>query len=107
MEQNRLDKDLIKDPRLWRLALRIDDKKMHVVLFCSVEDNSLIYREIPLDIKKNKPAQKKGDKNRQDEEEEDEYDEFGDDNFNSNNRSNNYNQNNSNHNRSGLRRNNL
>ena len=61
----------------------------------------------PLDIKKNKPAQKKGDKNRQDEEEEDEYDEFGDDNFNSNNRSNNYNQNNSNHNRSGLRRNNL
>ena len=49
MEQNRLDKDLIKDPRLWRLALRIDDKKMHVVLFCSVEDNSLIYREIPLD----------------------------------------------------------
>ena len=49
MEQNRLDKDLIKDPRLWRLALRIDEKKMHVVLFCSVEDNSLIYREIPLD----------------------------------------------------------
>ena len=49
MEQNRLDKDLIKDPRLWRLALRIDEKRMHVVLFCSVEDNSLIYRESPLD----------------------------------------------------------
>ena len=39
----------------------------------------------PLDIKKNKPAQKKGDKKRQDEEnEEDEEDEFGNSNYNSN-----------------------
>ena len=50
MEQkNVLDKELIKEPRLWRLALRINEKKLHVVLFCSVEDNSLIYREITLD----------------------------------------------------------
>ncbi len=50
MEQIKgLDKDLIKDTHLWRLALRIDENKMHVVLFCSIEDNSLIYREIPLD----------------------------------------------------------
>lgn len=50
MEQkNILDKDLIKEPRLWRLALRIDEKTLHVVLFCKVEDNSLIYRQIPLD----------------------------------------------------------
>ena len=48
MEQG-LNKDLIKDPRLWRLALRINETKLHVVLFCSVEDNSLIYREISLD----------------------------------------------------------
>ena len=50
MEQKAtLDKELIQNPRLWRLALRINEKKLHVVLFCSVEDNSLIYREIPLD----------------------------------------------------------
>ncbi len=48
-QKETLNKDLINDPRLWRLALRIDSKKMHVVLFCSVEDNSLIYREIVLD----------------------------------------------------------
>ena len=47
--KNVLDKDLIKEPRLWRMALRIDEKKLHVVLFCSVEDNSLIYRELSLD----------------------------------------------------------
>ncbi len=49
MEQNvALNKDLISDPCLWRLALRICEKKLHIVLFCSVEDNSLIYREIDL-----------------------------------------------------------
>lgn len=50
MEQSlRLEKDLIQDPRLWRMALRIDPKYVHVVLFCKVEDNSLIYRKLKLD----------------------------------------------------------
>ena len=50
MEQkDTLGKDLIKNPRLWRLALRISDSKVHIVLFCTIEDNSLIYREINLD----------------------------------------------------------
>lgn len=49
-QDKRLDKELISNPRLWRLALRIDATTLHVVLFCSVEDNSLIYREIPLDV---------------------------------------------------------
>jgi len=50
MEQKvKLDKDLIKNPRLWRLSIRIDEHNMHVVLFCKVEDNFLIYRKIPLD----------------------------------------------------------
>lgn len=49
-QDKRLDKELINNPRLWRLALRIDATTLHVVLFCSVEDNSLIYREIPLDV---------------------------------------------------------
>lgn len=48
-QDNKLDKDLIKDTHLWRLIMRIDDKKLHVVLFCSLEDNSLIYREIQFD----------------------------------------------------------
>ena len=49
MQQQALDKDLISNPRLWRLAMRINEHKVHIVLFCSVEDNSLIYREISLD----------------------------------------------------------
>ncbi|MBR5332108.1 MAG: DUF3822 family protein [Muribaculaceae bacterium] len=49
MEQQALNKDLISNPRLWRLAIRINENKVHIVLLCSVEDNSLIYREIPLD----------------------------------------------------------
>ena len=49
MERHKLDKDLIKEPRLWRLALRIDKTMLHIVLFCKVEDNSLIYHQIPLD----------------------------------------------------------
>ena len=48
-QDNKLDKDLIKNTHLWRLIMRIDDKKLHVVLFCSLEDNSLIYREIQFD----------------------------------------------------------
>lgn len=45
----RLNKDIISDPLLWRLALRIDDECIDVMLLCSVEDNSLIYRHIPFD----------------------------------------------------------
>ncbi len=56
----------------------------------------------PLDIKKNKPAQKKSDKNKQNEdEEEDEYDEFDDEYYSNPNRSNN--STNPSTNRSGLR----
>lgn len=49
MNQGTLNRELISEPRLWRLALRIDANALHVVLFCMVEDNSLIYREIELD----------------------------------------------------------
>lgn len=49
MNQEALGKDLIQDPRLWRLGLRIDSSALHVVLFCTVEDNSLIHRKIMLD----------------------------------------------------------
>lgn len=45
----RLNKDIISDPLLWRLALRIDDECIDVMLLCSVEDNSLIYRHISFD----------------------------------------------------------
>lgn len=50
MEQKAIiDRDLIKEPRLWRLALRLDSRALHVMLYNVVEDNSLIYRSIPLD----------------------------------------------------------
>lgn len=58
----------------------------------------------PLDIKKNKPAQKKGDKNKKREEEEEEEDEFEDDYYGG---SNNQRGTSTTPNRSGLRRNNL
>lgn len=40
---------MIKEPRLWRLCLRLDSRTLHVMLYNVVEDNSLIYREIRLD----------------------------------------------------------
>ncbi len=43
------DKDLIKDPRVWRMAMRVGPGALHVILYSTVEDNSLIYREISLD----------------------------------------------------------
>ncbi len=49
MNQGTLSRDLISEPQLWRLELRIGKDALHVVLFCTVEDNSLIYREISLD----------------------------------------------------------
>lgn len=48
-ESNGLDKDLIRDPQLWRLAMRIEKSALQVVLYNTVEDNSLIYRKITLD----------------------------------------------------------
>lgn len=48
-ENVRLEKDLIKEPQLWRLALRIEKTMLHAVLFNTIEDNSLIYRKISLD----------------------------------------------------------
>lgn len=45
----RLNKELLENPLLWRLALRIEKTAMHVVLYNNVEDNSLIYHKINLD----------------------------------------------------------
>lgn len=49
MDNDRLTKDMIATPGVWRLALRIEQEALHVVLYSTVEDNSLIYRVIPLD----------------------------------------------------------
>lgn len=43
------DKDLVKDPRVWRMTMRVGRGALHVILYSTVEDNSLIYREISLD----------------------------------------------------------
>lgn len=47
-QQMLLTKELISEPQLWRLALRIESKALEVVLYSTIEDNSLIYRHIPL-----------------------------------------------------------
>lgn len=44
-----IDREMIKEPRLWRLCLRLDSRTLHVMLYNMVEDNSLIYRKISLD----------------------------------------------------------
>lgn len=41
---------MISEPRLWRLAIGLGATSMEVVLTCSVQDNSLIWRTIPLDM---------------------------------------------------------
>lgn len=49
MESARLDKELVDQPQLWRLLLRIDAAAIDVAVLCNVADNSLIYRHLPLD----------------------------------------------------------
>ncbi len=44
-----LNKELIKDPQLWKLALRVEKAALHVMLYSVVEENSLIYRKIEFD----------------------------------------------------------
>lgn len=44
-----LNKELIKDPQLWKLALRVEKAALHVVLYSIIEENSLIYRKIEFD----------------------------------------------------------
>jgi hypothetical protein len=49
MAYEKLNKDLIDNPQLWRLELKIESEVLRVVLYCNIEDNSLITRTIPLD----------------------------------------------------------
>jgi hypothetical protein len=49
MESGRLERDMISESRLWRLAIGLGDASIDVVLTCSAQDNSLIWRTIPLD----------------------------------------------------------
>lgn len=49
MATTSLSKEMIADPRLWRLSIKIGENAMEVVLHSSVEENSLIYRRIGFD----------------------------------------------------------
>lgn len=49
MESGRLDKEMISEPRLWRLAIGLREASIDVALTCTVQDNSLIWRTIPID----------------------------------------------------------
>lgn len=44
-----LDRDLITNPEMWNLLLRLSPTEMHLVAYSIVEDNSLIYRRFPID----------------------------------------------------------
>lgn len=43
-----LDKELIPNPEIWNLLLRVSPETLHVVAYSIVEENSLIYRAFPL-----------------------------------------------------------
>lgn len=47
-QQAYLQRELIAEPQLWRLALRVEKSALEVVLYSTIEENSLIYRHIPL-----------------------------------------------------------
>ena len=46
---DKLTSDLIGDPNIWRMAMLISDDALDVVAYSTVEDNSMLYRHIPLD----------------------------------------------------------
>ncbi len=48
-ENTALNKELIDNPQLWKLALRVEKTALQVVLYNIIEDNSLIYRKIEFD----------------------------------------------------------
>lgn len=49
MEPDRFDKESIGDPGLWRLYLRLGEKRLDAMLYNVATDNSLIHRAFPLD----------------------------------------------------------
>lgn len=46
---NNLSKDLVKDPALWEMLLRVSPSHIDTILYSKVEDNSLIYRNFPIE----------------------------------------------------------
>ena len=44
-----IDKELIGEPRLYRLAMRLETETLHVMLYRTGEPESMVYRAIPLD----------------------------------------------------------
>lgn len=49
MQQGKLDKDLIPQPELWRMALLISRQSLDVALYPPVESEEAIFRSITLD----------------------------------------------------------
>lgn len=44
-----IDKELIGEPRLYNLAMRLEQDNLHVLLYRPGEPESMVYRAIPLD----------------------------------------------------------
>ena len=49
METDRLDKESIGAPRLWRLYLRLGGKRLDAMFYNVATDNTLIHRTYPID----------------------------------------------------------
>lgn len=49
MEMEKLDKEMIGQPSLWRLYLRAGAKRLDVMLYNVATDNTLIHRSLPID----------------------------------------------------------
>ena len=55
MPETLLTKDLVPRPDLWQLLLRLSSRAVDVLLYSPIENNSLIYRSIPLDVDASTP----------------------------------------------------
>ena len=44
-----LGKDIISEPRMWNLAMRLNSAALDVMLYNGSRPDSLLYRRIPLD----------------------------------------------------------
>lgn len=51
-EKEKLTKELISDPSLWRMSLELDKNALELVIFSLAQENSLIHRRLVLDSSK-------------------------------------------------------
>lgn len=48
MDEGKLNKELVENPSQWRLSMRISDKALDIVAYSLTEQDTLMYRKMPL-----------------------------------------------------------